>query len=92
MPQAVHLGAGDTFHTVAPDLVWPWDCHPPLHQQFDDLVVVGVSGQHDRGDVRSELRELGVHHQGWNLHGGINHKGKKVKSHPEKQNSEVPPL
>ena len=32
--------------------------HALLHQQLDDLVVVGVSGQNDWSDVRSEVREL----------------------------------
>lgn len=73
MPQAVHLWTGDTFHTVASDLVWAWNCYPSLDKQFDDFVVVGVSRQHYWGDIWSEFWKLGVHHQGWNLYKGINH-------------------
>lgn len=67
VPQTVHLRAGHALHAVAADLVRPGDGDLALDQELDDLVVVGVSRQHDGRDVRSELRELRVHHQSGNL-------------------------
>lgn len=45
----------------------PVPLHLPLDEQLDDLVVVGVSGEHDGSNVRGELGELTVHHQRGNL-------------------------
>ena len=39
-------------------LVRLWHGHALLHQQLDDLVVVGVGRQDDGRDVRGEVGEL----------------------------------
>ena len=73
--QAVHLRAGHALHAVAADLVRPRHRHLALHQQLDDLVVVGVRRQHDGRDVWRELGELRVHHHGGHLGIGGERKG-----------------
>ena len=70
MPQAVHVRAGIALAAVAAHGVRLRDGHAPLHQHLDDLVVVGVGGQDDRGDVRAEVRQLLVQQGRGNLGGG----------------------
>lgn len=65
--QAVHVRVGHALHAVATHGVRLRYGDAPLEEQLDDLVVVGVGGQHDGGDVRGEVGELFVQQDKWHL-------------------------
>lgn len=67
MTQAVHVRVGHALHAVAAHGVRLGDGDAALQEKLDDLVVVGVGGQDDGGDVRSEVGELFVQQDKWHL-------------------------
>lgn len=75
MTQAVHVRVGHALHAVATHSMRLGDGDASLKEQFDDLVVVGVGGQDDGGDVRGEVGELFVQQDRWHLVQTVNRWG-----------------
>ena len=47
---------GISLHNFSPDIVRHWQRGPSVQEDLDDLVVVPVRRQHQRGDVGGERR------------------------------------